>query len=766
MNNSGQRQVLGRLSDEEFFDRRSELDRIQSLARGRGGISLDGHAFPDLSTQESSRMRRPANALLLGAPRVGKSELLRRSFDLLFNEAAEVVPIYYALKPYAMSGEKFARDFLAQLLSQFIAFRRNDARLIAAADEPLAVISRAAAPEDYLWIRALVDSFTRAVSSGDEGLIARCAVRSPLQASARAQTRFFVMIDNFHLLAKTVELRSEFISALSADRANAAYLLCGLQRVMPELMPPDEELYGKLELIRLNAMNEETVEKFIRATAESLNIETSDSTIELMIQQLHRDPFYIRALLDATAARASSLKSFMEFERVYTDEVLNGRISHYLGALLREVASDSRSRRAALEAMALIIEADDSVPTEAVIERMSEDAADGERLLARMHALELLEINYGFVRASKDPVMADYVRAKYRSEIVGVRRPVAGEELLGEKLKHSYRLMMSRYNRSVESELVEMLSRFDFQSVPTSLFDLSVFDKRYRGMSRVQVRRALDEEPDHVRLPQIVLVHDTGAGEQPGITWRLFAASGFEGGIYSESNEVTWLIALINSKEPMDVETLNRLDQRFESVQRGSKEKSGRVIRWYISKEGFSAVASERLSSLRAYRSTFSQLDLIHHYLIKLFGGDQAKPASEFELIIPVYDEAELIAARTVEQIARAADFEQEAINQIKTALIEACINAAEHSDSPDRRIYQKFAIEDDRLIITISNKGKTFGSNNGQSPLPIGVAPQSSKRGRGLQIIRALMDEVRFERTDDGTSLVMTKYLKRPENQ
>src|SRR6185503_4038510 len=167
------------------------------------------------------------------------------------------------------------------------------------------------------------------------------------------------------------------------------------------------------------------------------------------------------------------------------------------------------------EAMALIIEAGDPVPTDAVIERISEDAADGERLLARMHSLELLEINYGFVRS------------KYRSEIVGARRPVAGEELLGEKLKHSYRLMMSRYNRSVESQLVEMLSRFDFQSVPASLFDVSSFDKRYRGMSRVHVRRALDEEKERVRLPQIVLVHDTGAGEQPGITWRLFAASGF-----------------------------------------------------------------------------------------------------------------------------------------------------------------------------------------------------------------------------------------------
>ena len=122
-----------------------------------------------------------------------------------------------------------------------------------------------------------------------------------------------------------------------------------------------------------------------------------------------------------------------------------------------------------------------------------------------------------------------------------------------------------------------------------------------------------------------------------------------------------------------------------------------------------------------------------------------------------------MIAARTVEQIARAAEFDQESINQIKTALIEACINAAEHSDSPDRRIYQRFAIDGDRLIITVSNKGKTFGASDASAPA-MPVAPGVRKRGRGLQIIRTLMDEVGFERTDDGASLVMIKYLKRPE--
>jgi serine/threonine-protein kinase RsbW len=442
---------------------------------------------------------------------------------------------------------------------------------------------------------------------------------------------------------------------------------------------------------------------------------------------------------------------------------MSGRICHYLNAVLRDVAEESRGRRAALEALELAVEADDAVPIEAVIERMSEFSADARTVLNRLHARELLEISYGFVTPSSDSVLADYVRSVYRHEIAGARRPVAGETLLGEKLKHSYRLMMSRYNRAIEAQLVGALSRFDFQSIPASLLDQSAFDARYRGASRLHTRRALEEEQERTRLPQIVYVNNVGAGEQAGMTWRLFTACGFDGGIYSDANEVMWLIALINSKEPVDVETLDRLDHRLESAARAAESRLP-ALRWYISKEGFTAGASEKLASCAAHRSTFLQLDLLHDHLMKLAAEEtERKPASEFELVIPVEDEAELIAARTVEQIARSADFDQEAINQIKTSLIEACINAAEHADSPDRRIYQRFLVEEDRLTITVSNKGDVTGwmDRGDEASAPAG----RGMRGRGIQIIRALMDEVRFERSDDGTVLVMTKYAKRREN-
>jgi serine/threonine-protein kinase RsbW len=753
MSDSNPNRILSRLSDADSVSRGAELSRISGVNK-----------------VDSSSARDASVVLLLGSPRAGKTELLRQCFDSAFGKSGDTVPFFYSFRRPLADLLRLARDYFSQVLAQFVAFRRNDPGLLNIADEPPAVIARAAAAEDYLRVRSLVDSFTRALESGDAALIGRCAVSAPVSAAAQAGLRPLVVIDNAHLIADS-ELRSEFLRALAGNaramNISPRYVLTGRQRELPGLIGTEEGLLESLEIIHIQQMSEDQLKPLIRRQAERLEIETNDSTIELMIEQFNGDPFYSRAIIDAAATRGS-LKTFVEFERLYAAELRGGRLGHYFEARLHEVAPDSLTARAALEALELVVEAGSPVPIDAVTERIAEHIADPEALLARLHSHELLDLTLGFVSASPDTVLSDCVRAKYRREIAGAASPMAGDEMLGEKLKQSYVLMMSRYNRAIEGQITELLMQFDSQSVPASLFDQESHEKRYRGMSRVQIRRALDDEQERVRLPQIVLVNDAGSGKQPGVSWRLLAASGFEGGVYTDANEVGWLVALINSKEPVDLETLGRIDERLEQALRAYAARPAALqhIRWYVSKEGFSAIAHERLSSLHAYRSTFAHLDLIQDHLTKLALGVERRPATEFELVIPIEGEAELIAARTAEQIARAADFDTEAINQIKTALIEACINAAEHGESPDGKIYQRFAIDEDKLIITVFNKGKTFGWANEQSTPSIAAQPAKGARGRGLQIIRALMDEVTFDRTDDGSRLVMVKYLKRPGNQ
>jgi serine/threonine-protein kinase RsbW len=190
-----------------------------------------------------------------------------------------------------------------------------------------------------------------------------------------------------------------------------------------------------------------------------------------------------------------------------------------------------------------------------------------------------------------------------------------------------------------------------------------------------------------------------------------------------------------------------------------------RVRLWLVAPEGFNPDASELLNEREVYGSSRRQLELLTERISAASAAmaRQEVAPDEFEMVIPMGDDTELIAAHTVEQIARRVSFQPEAINQIKTALIEACINATEHSLSPDRKIYQRFRVESDRLVVTVSSRGVIPSGISGQNGVYSNggeTGESKERRGWGLKLIRSLMDEVEFERVDDGTRLRMTKFL------
>jgi len=113
-----------------------------------------------------------------------------------------------------------------------------------------------------------------------------------------------------------------------------------------------------------------------------------------------------------------------------------------------------------------------------------------------------------------------------------------------------------------------------------------------------------------------------------------------------------------------------------------------------------------------------------------------------------------MIAAHAVEEIAKRAGFSAKAVRQIKTALVEACINATEHSLSPDRRIYQRITADSDKLAITIANRGLRLADKVAPE-----IVPDQGRRGWGLKLMKGLMDEVRIEQSDDGTRITLVKY-------
>jgi serine/threonine-protein kinase RsbW len=133
------------------------------------------------------------------------------------------------------------------------------------------------------------------------------------------------------------------------------------------------------------------------------------------------------------------------------------------------------------------------------------------------------------------------------------------------------------------------------------------------------------------------------------------------------------------------------------------------------------------------------------------------------ELTLPMIPDIEIAAARAAGNLARELGMSSEKIDEMAHAIIEACINAREHSCCLDQRIYLRFvgtadSDEGPRIEVWVTDHGKGFDPDKATTHRAAGT-PQ--KRGWGLAIMRAHMDEVEISSGPDGTTIRMVKAEK-----
>ena len=83
---------------------------------------------------------------------------------------------------------------------------------------------------------------------------------------------------------------------------------------------------------------------------------------------------------------------------------------------------------------------------------------------------------------------------------------------------------------------------------------------------------------------------------------------------------------------------------------------------------------------------------------------DEKSRDRDLDLNIPMVPEMELTVTKVAEGVGEFMKLDIDKIEEIKMALIEACINAIEHSKSEDRRIAITFDIGEEELKIQIAD--------------------------------------------------------------
>jgi len=143
--------------------------------------------------------------------------------------------------------------------------------------------------------------------------------------------------------------------------------------------------------------------------------------------------------------------------------------------------------------------------------------------------------------------------------------------------------------------------------------------------------------------------------------------------------------------------------------------------------------------------------------------GLDATGAREISLTIPIAQDMEIVATAQAAAVGEFIGMPRDKIDEVKLALVEACINAFEHSHTRDDKVRLTFRMGEEKgadyLEVEVRDRGRGFDESRVERPAPEKTFAGRQKRGWGLQIIRSLMDSVAITSGPEGTRILMRKY-------
>ncbi|MGI9033200.1 MAG: ATP-binding protein [Acidimicrobiales bacterium] len=113
------------------------------------------------------------------------------------------------------------------------------------------------------------------------------------------------------------------------------------------------------------------------------------------------------------------------------------------------------------------------------------------------------------------------------------------------------------------------------------------------------------------------------------------------------------------------------------------------------------------------------------------------------------------VARHIIRDALRTVGVAEDCLSDVGVALSEACTNVVQHA-GPGDEYELKVEIDDERCVLRVIDKGYGF-----ESSLLTDGADVGAERGRGIQLMRALVDDVHFvSDTDTGTAVHLEKAL------
>lgn len=144
------------------------------------------------------------------------------------------------------------------------------------------------------------------------------------------------------------------------------------------------------------------------------------------------------------------------------------------------------------------------------------------------------------------------------------------------------------------------------------------------------------------------------------------------------------------------------------------------------------------------------------------------KSGSVVEVRLPSELGFEKIAISTAASMASLMGFSAQRIEDLKTAVAEACINAIEHGNQLDASAHVSVVLSstDDELEVKVVDDGNGISTPPGLPDIDRKMRGEEAPRGLGMFLIQALVDEAEWHAGPPGDSFVRLLIRLNKENR
>jgi serine/threonine-protein kinase RsbW len=143
--------------------------------------------------------------------------------------------------------------------------------------------------------------------------------------------------------------------------------------------------------------------------------------------------------------------------------------------------------------------------------------------------------------------------------------------------------------------------------------------------------------------------------------------------------------------------------------------------------------------------------------------------ANSIELSLPSRLGYEKVAMNTAASVAKLMGFSDDRVDDLKTAIAEACINSIEHGNQLDEtlKVGVILSVSEDALEIRVRDQGTGVHADVHAPDIDNKMHGDESPRGLGMFLIQSLVDEAEWmSSAEDGACTRMVIYLREPTNQ